>query len=82
MSYKIQQHRISRGGFSYHFVSYAGQPANVRKGEEATGPMWYLMRAGKRWPVMPQDPGQTDAETMRALATWLEAQHLPDKQTA
>ena len=80
MSYKIQQHRISRDGFSYHFVSYAGEPANVRTGKEATGPMWYLMRAGKRWPVMPQDPGLSDAETMRALATWLEA--LPERQTA
>ena len=81
MSYKIQQHRITRRGTSYHFVSYAGQPANVRKGEEATAPMWYMMRAGKRWPVMPQDPSQTDAETMRALAAWLEEQHLPAGRT-
>lgn len=78
MSYKIQQHRITRRGASYHFVSYAGQPANTRKGEEATGPMWYMMRAGKRWPVMPQVLGQTDVETMRVLATWLESQGLPD----
>jgi hypothetical protein len=78
MSYKIQQHRIMRQGMSYHFVSYAGQPANERKGEEATGPMWYMMRAGKRWPVMPQDLALTDAETMRALAVWLEAQGLPE----
>ena len=80
MSYKIQQHRISRDGLSYHFVSYAAEPANTRTGKEATGPMWYLMRAGKRWPVMPQDSGQSDAETMRALATWLET--LLTKQTA
>jgi hypothetical protein len=73
MSYKIQQHRISCGGLSYHFVSYAAEPANPRTGKEATGPMWYLMRAGKRWPVMPQDLSQTDAETTRALAEWLDA---------
>ena len=72
MSYKIQQHRINRHGISYHFVSYAGNPANVRKGEEATGPMWYMMRAGKRWPVMPQVVGQSDSETMKALGMWLE----------
>ena len=72
MSYKIQQHRITCDGKSYHFVSYPGQPANPRRSEEATGPMWYMMRAGKRWPVMAHDPRQSDAETMRALATWLE----------
>jgi hypothetical protein len=77
MSYKIQQYRIMRGGRSFHFVSYAGQPANPRKGEEATGPMWYLMRAGKRWPVMPQDPTHSDSDAMRALAKWLEAEQLP-----
>lgn len=77
MSYKIQQHRITRGGLSYHFVSYAGVPANVRRGEPATGPMWYMMRAGKRWPVMPQVPGEPDAETMKGLKTWLESQGLP-----
>ncbi|MGK2962172.1 MAG: hypothetical protein ACSLFK_08505 [Gemmatimonadaceae bacterium] len=77
MSYKIQQHRIKRRGMSYHFVSYAGQPANVRKGEAATGPMWYIMRAGKRWPVMPQVVGQSDDETMRALGSWLESQDTP-----
>jgi hypothetical protein len=78
MSYKIQQHRIVRGGSSYHFVSYAGQPANVRRGEPATGPMWYMMRAGKRWPVMPQVLGEPDTETMKGLKTWLETQGLPE----
>ena len=76
MSYKIQQHRIVRGETSYHFVSYAGKPADQKKGEAATGPMWYMMRAGKRWPVMPQNVEQSDAETMRALASWLDEQGI------
>jgi len=35
--------------------------------------MWYLMQAGKRWPVMPQEPGQPIEAVEQALRTWLEA---------
>lgn len=69
--YKVQQQRLSYGGKSYHFVSYDAQPGNERRGLVATGPMWYLMRAGKRWPVMPQVVGQPESETVRALGSWL-----------
>jgi hypothetical protein len=69
--YKVQQQRISFGGQRFHFVSYDAQPGNERRGEPATPPMWYLMRAGKRWPVMPQVVGQPESETLRALGSWL-----------
>ncbi|MEO8193981.1 MAG: hypothetical protein ABI681_09015 [Gemmatimonadales bacterium] len=75
-SYKVLQHRISHAGKSFHFVSYDGVPANVRRGEPATGPMWYLMRAGKRWPVMPQVAGQAESETASALGSWLKSEGL------
>ncbi len=72
-SYKIEQHRVSYRGRDFHFVSYEAQPANERRGEAAVPPMWYLMQAGKRWPVMPQDAGQTAESVERALRDWLEA---------
>jgi hypothetical protein len=75
-SYKVLQQRINHAGKSFHFVSYDGVPANARRGEEATGPMWYLMRAGKRWPVMPQVAGQPETETQAALGSWLVSEGL------
>ena len=38
--------------------------------------VWYLMRAGKRWPVMPEVPGQVDTEITQALTTWLKEQGI------
>jgi hypothetical protein len=35
--------------------------------------MWYLMQAGKRWPVMRQHPGEPAEAVQRALREWLEA---------
>ena len=72
-SYKIEQHRVNYRGRDFHFVSYEAQPANERRGEPAVPPMWYLMQAGKRWPVMPQEAGQPLEAVERALREWLEA---------
>ncbi len=72
-SYKIEQHRVTYRGRDFHFVSYEAQPANERRGEPAVPPMWYLMQAGKRWPVMPQEPGQPVEAVEAALRAWLEA---------
>ena len=38
--------------------------------------MWYLMGPGRRWPVMPHVPGQTEDEVDRGLVGWLEEQGL------
>jgi hypothetical protein len=74
--YKNEQHRVVSGGRQYHFVSYDGKPAHPRTGEPATGPMWYLMRAGKRWPVMPQVLDAPEADVTRALRAWLKSQGM------
>jgi hypothetical protein len=74
--YKVEQCRVTYRGRDFHFVSYDGQPANIRKGEVAVVAMWYLMGPGKRWPVMPQVPGQADDERERAFVTWLKEQGL------
>ena len=75
-SYKVEQFRIRYGGRDFHFVSYEGQPANERRGEPAVPPMWYLMRSGRRWPVIPQVIGQPIVEIERALMAWLRDQGL------
>jgi len=74
--YKVQQHRVSCGTRSFHFVSYEAQVANVRRGDVEMGPMWGLMRAGKRWPAIPHVVGQDDAEATRALVAWLRSQGM------
>ncbi len=75
-AYKNQQRRLSLGQREFHFVTYEARPANVKRGEEGSGPMWYLMRAGKRWPVMPEVPGQVETEVTTALTKWLKEQGI------
>lgn len=73
-SYKVEQRRIRYRGRDFHFVSYDARPANERRGEAAIPAMWYLMGPARRWPVMPQVPGQSDEELEAALVRWLESQ--------
>jgi hypothetical protein len=80
-SYKNEQHRIAYRGRDFHFVSYEGQPADERRGREAAPPMWYLMQAGKRWPVMRQHPGESAETVERALRAWLEANAFTGRAT-
>jgi hypothetical protein len=75
-SYKVEQCRIHYRGRDFHFVSYDGHPANERRAEVAAPPMWYLMGPGRRWPVMPQVPGQPATELEQALIAWLQEQDL------
>jgi hypothetical protein len=81
-SYKIEQHRVTYRGRDFHFVSYEAQPANERRGEAAIPPMWYLMQAGKRWPVMPQESGQSAEAVEQALREWLEANAFTEAEPA
>ena len=71
--YKTQQHRLVHRGRSFHFVSYEGHPADVRREELETPPTWYLMLAGKRWMVSPQVGETAPADLDREFGEWLEA---------
>jgi hypothetical protein len=71
-SYHVQQRQITFRGRSFHFVSYAGTKANVRRGEPAGFATWFLMSAGTRWEVAPQLVGEEPADTDRRLLEWLE----------
>ncbi|HVF39067.1 MAG TPA: hypothetical protein VM939_04135 [Gemmatimonadaceae bacterium] len=71
--HKVQQQRVSLGSRSFHFVSYEAQVANARRGDVEMGPMWCLMRAGKRWPAIPYVEGQSEQEVTRGLVEWLES---------
>jgi hypothetical protein len=74
-SFKLEQRRLTLRGREFHFVSYEGQLANAARHQPATIPTWFLMNAGKRWPVIAHQPGQEIDELDRLLAQWLE-QHV------
>ncbi len=76
-SYKTDQRQLVHRGRQFHFVSYDGTPANPRLAQDATQPAWYLMSAGKRWPVMPQVADLSEAALDRALLEWLDAHVFP-----
>jgi len=72
-SYKTQQHRIVRRGRTFHFVSYEGHPADLKRQLSEMPPSWYVMLGGKRWMVMPE-LGQTPPEELdRLFGEWLDA---------
>jgi hypothetical protein len=68
----VEQRRLTYRGREFHFVSYDGQPANVKRGQVATAPAWWLMGAGTRWEVIPCRPGQSQEELDRLFTSWLE----------
>lgn len=72
-TYKTQQHRVVHRGRSFHFVSYEGRPADVKRQQTETPPTWHLMLAGKRWMVSPQAGEVTPAELDSQFGEWLDA---------
>jgi hypothetical protein len=71
-SFKLEQRRVTHRGREFHFVSYEGQVANAARKQMATDPTWFLINAGKRWPVFAHQPAQEPDELDRQLAEWLE----------
>jgi hypothetical protein len=71
--FTAEQRRLVYRGREFHFVSYEGQRANPKRDLPATQPTWFLMSAGKRWEVMPHQPGQEREELDCLLTAWLEA---------
>jgi broad specificity phosphatase PhoE len=72
-AYKNLQRFVMCRGRQFHFISYEGVRADKRREREATPPTWFLLNAGKRWPVFPEIPGEDEAEVDRRLVAWLEA---------
>ena len=72
-AYKTQQHHLVHRGRSFHFVSYEGHSADVKKQLAAQPPTWYAMLAGKRWAVAEQVGEADPAELDRQFAQWLDA---------
>lgn len=69
---KTEQRRVSHRGRDFHFVSYEGEPANLKRQKPAILAAWFLMSAGKRWLAIPHQPGQDVLELDRQLTVWLE----------
>jgi hypothetical protein len=72
-AYKIEQKRLTHRGVEFHFVSYEGQLANPAKSLPAMPPGWYLMRSGKRVPVMAEDRGLPAEAVDKSLIAWLDS---------
>ena len=73
-AYKTDQYHVVHRGRRFHFVSYEGRQANLRTGEVAMPASWFLMCAGKRWPVIAQVPDQSPELLVAALTRWLDEQ--------
>lgn len=71
-SYKTDQHHLVHRGRSFHFVSYEACQANPRTGQVAMPATWYMMSAGKRWPVFAQSADQDEPAVIAALTQWLD----------
>jgi hypothetical protein len=69
-AFKPQQRHLTIRGRTFHFVSYEGTPANIRRGEPLQPAMWYLMVEGRRFPAFACDPAQPLPELDRALELW------------
>jgi hypothetical protein len=71
-AYKTQQHHLVHRGRSFHFVSYEGQAADVKKQLAQQPPTWYVMLAGKRWAVAEQVVEVEPLELDRQFGEWLD----------
>jgi len=78
--YKPQQRHITVRDRELHFVSYEAHPADPRRDAEAEPEMWYLMRAGRRWAVMPRNPDQPEEVTDQKLRLWAEENAFTDEE--
>ena len=71
-AFRTEQRYVFHRGREFHFVSYEGQPADVRKAIGATPPTWYLLNAGKRWAVVPLMADESADDIERRLIEWLD----------
>lgn len=80
--YKPQQRHVTVRDRELHFVSYEAHPADPRHDADAEPEMWYLMRAGRRWAVMPRNPDQPPEETDALLRAWADENAFGDEAPA
>lgn len=71
-AYQNKHRYVVHRGREFHFVSYEGIRADTHKDRAAVPPTWFLLSAGKRWAVMPEDGAAEETEVDRLLAAWLE----------
>ena len=69
-AFKPQQRHLTIKGRTFHFVSYEGSPANLRKAQLPYPPMWYLMVEGRRFPVFPCDANLSLPQIDELLGAW------------
>lgn len=71
--FKNEQKRLMHRGHEFHFVTYERQDANKAKALPSMPSGWYLMRSGKRIPVMQEDASATPEAIDKKLKEWLDS---------
>ena len=72
ISYRIEQRRLRYRNGDLCFVTYRTLTDETCAGDEGPPDTWFLMRDGRRFAVMPQDPSRSGPELDRALLGWVE----------
>jgi hypothetical protein len=80
--FKPQQHHLSIRGRDFHFVSYEGRPADLRRNLLAQPAMWYLMCEGRRWPAVLCEHAQSLEAIDTALRVWTKANAIGPVEAA
>ncbi len=70
--FKHEQRRLTHRGKTFHFVSYEAQDADPTRKQLAMPATWYLQSSGNRWPAIPHQAQQGEADRDALLAEWLE----------
>lgn len=70
-AFKNEQRRLKLHGRDFTFISYEAQEENVRRQQVAIAASWYLVQSCNRWPAIPIEPGQPEAELDAKLTEWL-----------
>lgn len=70
-NFQPRQRRLLIRTRQFHFVAYEATPGNVKREEDPTPAMWYLMVEGRRCPVMPFEVAQPEDDVEAALTGWV-----------
>ena len=71
-AFKSQRRLLTIRGRAFHFASFKGRAANIKRCQLPFPAMWYLMVGDRRCPVFPYDSTQGSAALDAALLAWAE----------
>jgi hypothetical protein len=80
--FQPRQRRLVIRKRQFHFVAYEATPGNVKREEEPTPAMWYLMVEGRRCAAIPFENSQPEEEVEQLLTRWVKANALGPAEAA